>query len=245
MVATDVRDNAANALDVANDPVAHAALKQAHDAGYKFPADFAGFTATLAFIQDGVAVSGRVTVKAPRDIEFDIDADEAAIGWLKQEIGSMAGHRWPTSYEAGDGRWTLTLGDDATHPLGQTVTVHDDPFNSSYRLRDGQISQVSRQMGGTRFTITILAHQVAADERNLPSVFTVAYWDIAEGRLTRADAYTDRYATVAGTSLPVGRRVVTSTDTGQTTRELILNGHELLTGEASTAAPDAARRAHS
>ena len=244
MVATDVRDKAASSLDAANDPAAHAALKHAHDAGYKFPAGFAGFAATLTFIQDGAAVSGRITVKAPRDVQFDIGADEAAIGWLKQEIGSMAGHRWPSPYEAGDGRWTLTLSDDATHPLGQTVTVHNDPFGSSYRLRDGHISQVNRQMGGTRFTITILAHQVAADGRSLPSVFTVAYWDIAEGRLTRADAYTDRYATVAGTSLPVGRRVVTSTDTGQTTRELILNGHELLTGEASTATPEAARRAH-
>lgn len=242
MVATDARAGA-HAV-VANDPAAHAVLRQAHEAGYKFPAGFAGFTATLTFIQDGAAVSGRVTVRAPRDIQFEIDADEAAIGWLKQEIGSMAGHRWPTSYEAGDGRWTLTLEDDAGHPLGQTVTVHDDPFGSSYRVRDGQISEVNRQMGGTRFTITILQHQTAADGRNLPSVFTVAYWDVNEGRLTRSDAYTDRYATVSGASLPVGRRVVTSTDTGQTTREMILNGHELLSGEASAGAPEAERRAH-
>ena len=245
MVASQVRDDAADAIDVANDPAAHAALRKAHEAGYKFPDGFAGFTATLTFIQDSEAVSGRVTIKAPRDVQVDIEADEAAIGWLKQEISSMAGHRWPTSYEAGDGRWTLTLEDDAAHSLGQTVTVHNDPFGSSYRLRDGHISQVNRQMGGTRFTITILEHQVAADGRSLPSVFTVAYWEIAEGRLTRADAYTDRYATVAGTSLPVGRRVVTSTDTGQTTRELILNGHELLTGAASSDSPEADRRAHS
>jgi hypothetical protein len=242
MVAADAREAAAAA--VANDPAAHAALRQAHAAGYKFPAGFAGFTASLTFVQEGEAVSGRVTVRAPRDIQLDLETDEAAIGWLKQEIGSMAGHRWPTTYEAGDGRWTLTLEEDANHPLGQTVTVHDDPFGSSYRLRDGHISQVHRQMGGTRFTITILEHQAAADGRTLPSVFTVAYWDIAEGRLTRADAYTDRYATVAGASLPVRRRVVTSTDTGQTTRELTLNGHELLTGEASTGAPEAERRAH-
>ena len=243
MVASQVRDDAST-IAVANDPAAHAALREAHEAGYKFPQGFAGFTASLTFVQDGEAVSGRVTVRAPRDIQFDIEADDTAIGWLKQEIGSMAGHRWPASYEAGDGRWTLTLEDDAGHPLGQTVNVHEDPFDSSYRLRDGHISQVNRQMGGTRFTITILDHQTAADGRSLPSDFTVAYWDIAGGRLTRADAYTDRYATVAGTSLPVGRRVVTSTDTGQTTRELILNGHELLSGGASAGTPDAERRAH-
>ncbi len=85
-------------------------------------------------------------------------------------------------------------------------------------------------MGEMRFTITILDHQKAADGRTLPSLFSVAYWDVVEGRLTRADAYTDRYAAVSGVSLPGGRRVLTSSDTGQVIRELILNGHELLTG---------------
>lgn len=244
MVATEQRELSPPTGDASNDPAAHAALREAHAAGYKFPDGFAGFTATITFIHDGEAVSGRVTVKAPREIEFDIAADEAALGWLRHEVGSMAGHRWPSPYEASDGRWTLTLDDDADHPLGQTVKVHDDPFDSSYRLRDGHISQVNRQMGGTRFTITILEHQTAVDGRVLPSLFTVAYWDTAEGRLSRADAYSDRYAVVAGTSLPVGRRVVTSSDTGQTTRELILNGHELLDGAASTGPADIERLTH-
>jgi len=244
MVATELRELSTSATAITNDPAAHAVLREAHDAGYKFPAGFAGFAATHTFSEDGEAVTGHVTVKAPREIEFEIAADEAALGWLRQEIGSMAGHRWPSPYEAGDGRWTLTLGDDATHPLGQTVTVHDDPFHSSYRLRDGRISQVNRQMGGTKFTITILDHQPATDGRTLPSLFTVTFWDIASGRLTRADAYTDRYAAVSGASLPVGRRVVTSSDTGQVTRELILIGHELLIDEASDGPADVARRPH-
>lgn len=231
MVATEQREQASPAVGVTNDPDAHAALRRAHDAGYKFPAGFAGFTATATLIQDGEAVTGRVTVRAPREIEIELDADPAALGWLRRELGSMAGHRWPSAYEAGDGRWTLTLGDDAGHPLGQTVKVHGDPFDSAYRLRDGRISQVHRRMGGTRFTITILQHQATADGRTLPSHFSVASWDSASGRLTQSDAYTDRYAAIAGTYLPVGRRVVTSTDTGQTTRALIMNGHEMLTSQ--------------
>lgn len=237
MVVTDIPESVAST--VANDPAAHAALREAHEAGYKFPVGFGGFSATLTFVRDGETFSGSAAVRAPRDIQIDLDADDASLGWLRQELGSMAGHRWPTTYEAGDGRWALTLGDDADHPLGRTVTVHDDPFGSSYRLRGGRISQVNRQMGGTRFTITILEHQMAADGRHLPSVFTVAYWDVAEGRLSRADAYSDRYVEVGGSSLPAGRRVVTSSDTGQTTREFLLGGHELLVGEAATGPSDA------
>ncbi len=99
-------------------------------------------------------------------------------------------------------------------------------------------------MGGTRFTITILDHQSATDGRTLPSLFTVTFWDVESGRLTRADAYADRYAAISSASLPVGRRVVTSSDTGQVTRELILNGHELLSGDDSDGPMDATRRAH-
>ncbi len=97
MAATELREHVPSTTAIPNDPAAHAALRAAHDAGYKFPAGFAGFTATLTYIEDGEAITGHVTVKAPRDITFDIAADEASLGWLRQEIGSMAGHRWPVT----------------------------------------------------------------------------------------------------------------------------------------------------
>ena len=226
---------------VANDPAAHAVLRAAHDAGYRFPAGFAGFAAEVGYRHDVATAAGRVAVRAPRDLDLAIALDEADAGWLRQELASIAGHRWPTAYEAADGRWTLTLDGAADHPLGQLVLVHDDPFHSSYRVRDGRISQVHRQMGPTRFTITILAHQTTADGRALPSSFTVAYWDVASGRLTRSDAYSDRYVVASGMMLPAGRRVVTFDDGGQTVRELSLTGHSLFSGPVAAGAHQAER----
>jgi hypothetical protein len=217
---------------VANDLAAHEVMRAAHDAGYRFPAGFAGFAATITYRDDDGTATGQVAVRAPRDLTLDIAAEEPAQAWLKQEIASIAGHRWPTPYDAADGRWSLTLGDDADNPLGQTILVHGDPFHSSYRVRDGRISQVHRQMGGTRFSITILAHTATLDGRFLPSSFTVAYWDVEQGRLTRSDAYSDRYVEAAGVLLPAGRRVVTFSDAGQAVRELSLTSHALLTSEA-------------
>jgi hypothetical protein len=226
---------------VTNDPAAHALLRAGHDTGYRFPIGFAGFAATVYFRDGAASATGRVEVRSPRDLALTIDADEAGQTWLKQEIASIAGHRWPTPYEAADGRWTLTLGDDADHPLGRTVLVHGDPFGSSYRVRDGRISQVHRRMGPTRFTITILAHATTPDGRTLPSAFTVAYWEVAAEHLTRADAYNDRYLEIDGIMLPAGRRVVSFADGGQTVRELVLSDHALLTGEAVAGAHDAER----
>lgn len=236
---------AQTATTVANDPAAHELLRVAHERGYRFPEGFGGFSATVVLSTDAAMVEGSVAVRAPRDLMLDLDASEEDAGWVRQEIASIAGHRWPTPYEQSDGRWTLTLGDDAGNPLGQSIKVHDDPFDSGYRVRDGKISQVLRKMGTMRFTITMLDHQPAIDGRLLPSLFTVTFWDTESGRLTRSDAYTDSYVVVDGVTVPSYRRVVTFKDSGQSVRELTLSNHKLLEAVATSSSGEAERRHHS
>jgi len=230
---------------VANEPAAHDALRAAHDGGYRFPAGFHGFTADLAVVEgapEQVAhLQGTISVGGPRAIEVNAAGPDGLAGFAKQELASMAGHRWPTPYEESDGRWTLTIEEETGNPLGRLVTVHDDPFQSSYRLRDGRISQVNRQMGPTRFTISIQRHVPTPDGRVLPAEFTVTYWDVDTGRLTRADAYTDRYVEVDGVSVPRSRWVLTATDDGFTVRELTLSNIMLLTEAVESAAPQGER----
>jgi hypothetical protein len=96
-------------LPVTSDPRAHGLLQAAHEAGYRFPADFAGFAADIEVSANGDARRGHITLRSPRDLDLVLDADEATLDWVRHEIGSMAGHRWPTPYAESDGRWTLTL----------------------------------------------------------------------------------------------------------------------------------------
>ncbi|CAA9458035.1 MAG: hypothetical protein AVDCRST_MAG37-3321 [uncultured Rubrobacteraceae bacterium] len=72
----------------------------------------------------------------------------------RREITSIAGHRWPASYEEADGRHRLTS-DPSKHPLGRLVRVEDDGVVSSYRVQGGHISQVNCSVGGLRFSIHI------------------------------------------------------------------------------------------
>jgi hypothetical protein len=213
---------------VANQPQAHAALQAARDKGYQFPEGFAGFAADVLVEHDGVAQAGRITLRAPREIEIELDADEETVGWLRQELGSMAGHRWPVSYAESDGRWTLTIEKDSGHPLGDLIRFHDDPFGSSYRIQEDGIMQVNREMGPTRFSINVLENTTTADGRTVPSVFAVAYWDSAQGRLNRTEAYQDRYVDVDGVYLPAERRILRFDDDGVSVRRLALSGHTLL-----------------
>jgi hypothetical protein len=228
-----------------NDPVAHDMLRGAHDGGYRFPLDFNGFSASISVVEgtpDQVAeLAGTITVGGPRAIELDATGPDELLAFARQELASMAGHRWPSSYDQSDGRWTLTIEDDAHNPLGRLVTVHDDPFHSSYRLRDGRISQVIREMGPTRFAISIQNHAPTVDGRVLPAEFTVTYWSIESGRMTRADAYTDRYETVDGVSIPISRRVLTATDDGFSAREFTLSNIVLLTEPVAPVATESER----
>ena len=212
---------------VGNDAQAHDVLRAAHEAGYRFPIGFGGFVANVRLAYDGSAARGRVEVASPQEIGLEIDAGEAATAWLRQELASMVGHRWPTPYEESDGRWTLTIEPEEDHPLGALVRVHDDPFGSSYRVREGRIAQVTRQMGPRRFSIIPHDHVITADGRTLPSHFSVLFWDSEQGRLIRSDAYQDRYVAVDGVYLPAGRRVVSAEDGGITVRELKLSDHAL------------------
>jgi hypothetical protein len=230
------------AAPVANDLSAHRLLREAHGGGYRFPGDFGGFTAQIQFTDGGPATVGLVTVRAPRDVTVDVDAPESADAWIRQELGSMAGHRWPASYEDGDGRYGLTL-EDETHPLGPLLRLHGDPYASSYRVKGGRISQVNRRMGPVRFSITIQAHATLADGRVLPSSFMVGYWSVEGERLTRADAYSDDYAEVEGVWLPRSRRVVTADDTGVRVHEVSLHDHRLLAEGTGSVPAEAARRA--
>jgi hypothetical protein len=232
--------SSASAAPPVNEPAAHALLRSAYAAAYRYPSDFGGFQAHVEVVEDTTRSAGRVDVRGPRAIQLDLTDDAPGRDWLLQELASMVGHRWAMEYEQADGRFSLSLGPEEAHPLGRLVRVLDDPYHSTYRVLDGQIVQIDRQMGGMRFSICVQARTFAPDGRALPGQFSVAYWDTTASRLTRADTYMDEYASVDGVYLPVRRCVVTADDTGLTTRELRLSQPVLnapASPESATSAP--------
>ena len=204
-------------------------LRQAHDAAYRLPADFVGFTAQLTCSTDEGSARGRVRVTGPSALElaFEGDAEESVRQMVHRELVSMVGHRWPQSYEEGDGRYEKDLG-SAGALAGRLVVLQGDPFSSSYGVADGHVVQVDRTMGGGRFSIVIHARSAAPDGRSLPAQFSVYHWTLDTGRLTRADSFTDSYVVTGGVALPAARRVVSATDAGLSRRQLRLSGHALL-----------------
>lgn len=221
-----------------NDIAAHTLLRAAHEGSYRFPAEFAGFSADLTLHHDGATTTGTVIVRSPRNVTLEISGSDDAVAWTTRELGSMAGHRWPVSYADGDGRWSLALDPEDGDPGGRLVRVLDDSFASTYRVLGGRIARIERTMGPVRFAITIQDHVNIVGSFVLPKAFTVTFWQADADRLTRADAYTDHYTEVGGVFLPALRRVVSSDNSGITARELVLANHVLLEGTASAFAQE-------
>jgi Protein of unknown function (DUF3386) len=206
---------------------AHEMLHAAYDRAYRYPENFAGFKAALRYSTDEESLAGTITIHSPDTITLELGGREGELQALQREIASLCAHRWHAPYSAGDGRYTLSLDENAQHPLGQLIIFHDDPFQSSYRIKDGSVVQVNRQMGPTRFTIQIQEHTSIEENRTLPRQFTVAYWDTNQKRLMRTASYTDHYIPVEGYYLPTYRRIIIYDDKGVSTHIIEFSAHKL------------------
>ncbi|GIH10361.1 hypothetical protein Rhe02_84280 [Rhizocola hellebori] len=199
-------------------------LERAHNAAYRFPPEFAGFTATVS---TSAGTTGSITVTGKREIGYELAAaseDDAA--WLREQVASILGHRWNTSFAEGDGRFPHRSQDDGD-PTGTLVHLEGDRMSSAYRVGGEEIREVHRTAGETRFTI-VVSGSIYTPEGRLPNHFSVYYWDLARNRLTKADQYRDVYTECGGVFLPASRTITTADDQGLVTRVLTFGAHEVI-----------------
>jgi hypothetical protein len=199
-------------------------LRAAFDRTYRYPEGFPGFTARLRVADDGDALQD--TTVELRAGAAPIVGGKVGTGEVAHELGMLAGHRWHRTYEEADGRWEKTLRADG-NPLGDLVEL-DDPMRSSYRVRDGEITTITRHHGGLRFTIVVQERIATADGRSISRAFSAAYWDEATRGIVRADVFVDDYVVLDGLPLPASRRIARATDAGLRARTLGLSAHEVL-----------------
>lgn len=209
------------------DPAAWNLLKAAHDTRETFSSDFGGLTATILFNDNGTVHTGAVSYTANDDVTVDLDRlDPDTKEWLDDQAGSIFDHRRGGEFSRHDGQYPITFAVADQSPLGKLVELHDG-LNSTYRVRNNQVVEVTRTMGGQRFTITVLESTETVDGKYLPKQFIVTYFDAKTGQLQKAAAYTDSYADVDGFWLPTSRQIVTAEDGKTTTRLLVFSDYHV------------------
>ncbi len=189
------------------DPAAWNMLKSARETSQTLPTNFAGVTADVVLNDNGKIAKGSINYEAGKSVELKIEGlDDEAKGWLSDQTMSIIAHRRGGDFSKGDGRHPITFAEDDNSPAGRRIAVND-PMKSHYRVRDNQVVEVDRAMGGDRFIITVLETTRTPDGKNLPRHFTVTYFDAKSGAVKRAETFTDEYKLIDGVWFPASRRM--------------------------------------
>lgn len=214
---------------VADDPRARDLLRRAFEATARWPKDFQGFTADLTVNVNGSETSGSVLVKSPREVSVQL-SDGDIQKWAQEQLGMIAVHRGPRSFDESDGKYTLTMEEDG-HPLGVKLTIHGS--NSYYRLKDNRITQINRKMAHPgmnpfAFTINVEESAVTKDQKNLTTKYTVYYYSPTDGTLTNVESFTDTHIRIGACDLPATRRIITYEGKQVVVKYLNFTNHSLL-----------------
>lgn len=214
---------------VADDPRARDLLRRAFEATARWPKDFQGFTADLTVNVNGHETNGSVLVKSPREVSVQL-GDGDIQKWAQEQLGMIAVHRGPRSFDESDGKYTLTMEEDR-HPLGVKLTIHGS--NSFYRLKDNRITQINRKMAHPgmnpfAFTINVEESAVTKDQKNLTTKYTVYYYSPTDGTLTNVESFTDTHIRIGACDLPATRRIITYEGKQVVVKYLNFTNHSLL-----------------
>jgi hypothetical protein len=212
------------------DPVAEAMMRKAHLARSGWDASFPGFKAELTVAIDGRRQRG--TVKVAPDGAVDVQLPEGpAKDWATEQLESITMHRAAGVRD----RYEVSFADDVTdHPLGRLIKFHDSTSHSVYRIQDDVITEVHRQMGKVRFTISVTDVIRNDQDQTLPRHFNVSYWDAASGALESNHDFTDEWIRVGKFDLPKTRLLVRTAKNLRQVSELRLSGHDLLSAKPAS-----------
>ncbi len=215
------------ATDAKDNPEARALLRKAFEKTARWQPDFKGFTADLEININGKVSKGSVTVKGPKEVQAALpDADLQK--WAEGQIGMIAVHRGPRSFEESDGKFTLTLGEDLDHPFGPKVWINGDGMQSFYRIKGDRIVQINRKMPHMAFTINVEESATTADGKALTTRYTVYYYSPKDGKLANVESFTDSHTRVDQSDLPATRRIIGYENGEMVVKTLTFSNHKML-----------------
>ncbi|MER3422803.1 MAG: hypothetical protein C4293_05795 [Nitrospiraceae bacterium] len=213
--------------EVKDDPRARAMLREAFEKTARWQLDFKGFTADLTVNVNGKETKGTVTVKSAREVNVTF-ADPELQKWAENQIGMIAVHRGPRSFEESDGKYALTLGDDVNHPFGPKLFIHGDGMQSFYRIKNQRITQINRKMPHMAFTINVEDSAVTKEGKFITTRYTVYYYSPQDGKLTNVESFSDSHTRVESSDLPAHRRILSYENGEVIVKSLTFENHKML-----------------
>lgn len=162
--------------------------------------DFPGFTCRVKVHLDQELSEGELVVNADGSHELKGVA-VSDMPFLEQQLGTLLSHRLPDNQLSAEGSFPPGALDEI-HALGTRVALSSDVMGSAYRIQDDVITEVNRDAGPLRFTISVLHVERNAEDRYLPGTFAVDFWKRSDGQLMNSLTYHHRWKRVGTFDLP-------------------------------------------
>lgn len=160
--------------------------------------DFHGFTADVKVHIDNQLETGTIEIDENGKAKF-VGIEKNQTPLLRQQLGSMIAHRLP---DASIGDEADFAQEDGLHVLGRKLKLAEESMGSIYRIQDDVVTEVNREMGNQKFTISMLDVEHNAEGKYLPKVFNVSFWDAESGDLKQSQTYYHKWERVGKYDLP-------------------------------------------
>ncbi|MCJ8281175.1 MAG: DUF3386 domain-containing protein [Rivularia sp. ALOHA_DT_140] len=129
-------------------------FRTAFESRYTWDEDFPGYTADVQLIQEQETYTGKISIYPDFNVEVGGVADKQIQEGIYIQLLDVVTHRKPTPFEESHGNHEFIIqdstGDDKEFV---SISVKGDALDSSYKIRESEICQVTRIKGSTAFTI--------------------------------------------------------------------------------------------
>jgi len=189
-------------------------FQAAYENRYTWDAGFPGYTADVELKQGEEVYTGKIRINQDLSVEVSGIEKEEVQESLYTQLRDVVTHRKRNAFEKAHGANTFNLG--AKDNTGAVeILVQGDAMGSNYKVRDNQISLVSRVMGRMAF---VIQHKASLDTGSgyISSNYTAVFRNPQTDQVIRQMEFEDTYERV-GDYYVMTRQVIHSHEQGQTT----------------------------
>ncbi len=207
---------------------ARAIFQTAYENRYTWDEHFPGYTAELTLKQGEEVYTGQVQVRRDLSVEVTGIQDQQVRESIYNQMRDIVTHRKSTEFHQAHGKNQFSLG--AQDPTGAVeILVQGDAMGSNYKVRGGEICQVSRVMGSMAFTINT-KESFETGSGYISVGYNAVFRDAKTGELKGERDFQETYTQFGSYYLPT-LQVIDSLDNngGKITTEFHFTGIELLT----------------
>ena len=166
-------------------------FKTAYESRYTWDEDFPGYTANVQLIQGEETYTGKVSINRDLSVEVSGVSKQEIQEGIYIQLWDVVTHRKPTPFVESHGKHEFIKGStDDTQAV--EIIVKGDSLNSTYKIRDKEICQVTRVKGSTAFAID--THEsLDTGEGYIASRYDAVFRDVTTNQVQSILKFEDTY----------------------------------------------------